>query len=396
MYAFNVILIGGDDELSPHVRRELANESAPMEAEFASMEEALAGLRAHRQQRRLLIVQLHTVEQIEELKHLASVLSGWPILVLPDAALNASNALYLNLMRSGAAQIVPLPFQPSDFRAALTSIVTQFFAAVEDRNTIAVAGATGGCGTTTLAVNLAYEFAQVYNKSSILIELSLRMGVIASSLNLEPKYTILDLLRDVRKLDPTLVRTALIPITDRFRVLVGPEELRPVTATPEAVLQVVETVRSMADIVVLDVPCTLDDFYFEALAAAGHVVLVGEQKIPSIRAMKLVLEACGDDVEPQCEHLVINRYNPKLAGFGVDAICKVLQVPQVMTIADDGPAVLAAVNRGCVLRLQEPRSHAVRDIDALASALVRNGEEAPAAGAGLGLMNRLRSVFSHS
>ena len=44
-------------------------------------------------------------------------------------------------------------------------------------------------------------------------------------------------------------------------------------------------------VALFDVPCTYDDMYFETLAIADQVVLVGEQKIPSIRTLKLVCEA---------------------------------------------------------------------------------------------------------
>ena len=76
----------------------------------------------------------------------------------------------------------------------------------------------------------------------------------------------------------------------------------------------------------LDVPCTYNDLYFEVLANAGQVVLVCEQKVPSIRALKLVREALGRADADDSEFLVINRYDPKVQGFTVADLAKLLQV----------------------------------------------------------------------
>ncbi len=87
---------------------------------------------------------------------------------------------------------------------------------------IAVAGVTGGSGATTVALNLAYEIADRHSLRCVLVDLSLRMGVVASLLNIEPAYTINDLLRDSRRIDTNLAQQALIRVADNFEILAGP------------------------------------------------------------------------------------------------------------------------------------------------------------------------------
>ncbi len=115
-------------------------------------------------------------------------------------------------------QVVLLPFQRSDFGAALDCIAVQFGMAPARAQTIAIAGASGGCGATTLAINLAYEIACAKKLKCILMELSLRMGALASYLDLQPRFTTSDLLFD-KSVDSAAVKQSLTVINDELSVL---------------------------------------------------------------------------------------------------------------------------------------------------------------------------------
>ena len=64
-------------------------------------------------------------------------------------------------------------------------------------------------------------------------------------------------------------------------------------------------------------------------------------------------------------HLVINRYNPKDREFSLPNLEKILNVPQLQTIANDHQAVSGAINKGKPLRIDSPRSKPLADIDDL-------------------------------
>jgi len=272
-------------------------------------------------------------------------------------------------MRAGASQVVSLPLQPDDFKAALDRIAIQFVYSARDTKVIAVAGATGGSGATTIAINLAFEIAHRHGLHCILVDLSLRLGVIASHLNIEPEHTIIDLLRDVSRVDTLLAQRVLIKVTEDLDILAGPHQLAvPVTTSAHDMTCLVNLLKQLASVVVLDVPCTYDDVYWEALAGTSQVVLIGEQKIPSIRALKMAHEALN---RPSgTEHLVINRFDPKKKGFSVDHLLKPLGVSSLLTVARDDHAMDAALDSACPLRLAAPQSPALADILALAETLL--------------------------
>jgi Flp pilus assembly CpaE family ATPase len=161
--------------------------------------------------------------------------------------------------------------------------------------------------------------------------------------------------------------------------------ITPVSATPADVVRLVEITRSLANVAIFDVPCTYDDLYFETLAVADQVVLVGEQKIPSIRTLKLVCEALERIDGLRKLHIIINRYDPKMPGFGVDRLKTLLGVPELQTISNDYAAVMASINHGRPLRLEAPRSQALADIARVVQKLLNVGtQQAPVNAAAVG------------
>jgi pilus assembly protein CpaE len=389
MFPLPVTIIGCAGDLLQLLRLELSVHAARVESEYLGVESAIADLRSSNEPvpakngklksengpadgpRRLFVVHLDSVQELPAIKRLSSFFPGNPILVLMEGDGDAN--VPIMAMRMGASQVVPLPMQADDFKQALDCIANQFGAPVANQ-VIAVAGVTGGCGATTLAINLAFEIAQAnLNLRVVLAELSLQMGKLPLYLNVEPRYTTHDLLKDIHRIDLYFMQQALTPIVDRFSILAGPyESVSPLTVPSSDVLLLIECLRQLADIVVLDIPCTYDAIYFDTLKAADKVVLVGEQKVPSIRSLQMVEGTLGD----KPVHMLLNRYDPNLLAFGVDRLRTMLHVEELWTVASDYASVSGAVNQGLPLRLKESRSQVLSDISAIALQLVPPGDVA--------------------
>jgi Flp pilus assembly CpaE family ATPase len=132
----------------------------------------------------------------------------------------------------------------------------------------------------------------------------------------------------------------------------------------------------MTNFAVFDVPCTYDDMYFETLAAADQVVLVGEQKIPSIRTLKLVCEALDRLDSLQKLHIVINRYDPRMPGFGAERLKNLLGKGDLLTIGNDYASVMASINHGRPLRQESPRSPVLADMNRVVQTLLNREKKA--------------------
>jgi pilus assembly protein CpaE len=395
MYALNAILISRYENTLPDVRRELTNCSCRLEAEFPDVRSAVIALRSSAGEKRLMVLHVESSLQLDALSRLNISLPGWPVLVLVDEdhrSRGSHGEDIISLLRAGASQIVSLPLQPREFKEVLDRIAVQYVPALKESKVIAVAGAAGGCGATIIAINLAFEIAQQQGLHCILVDLALRMGAVACHLNIEPTHTILDLLPDTSRVDVVRVQEVLTNVADNFHILAGPHEFAPPFAiSSQDVVRVIDVLKQMAAVVVLDVPCTYDNMYFDTLVSSGPVVLIGEQKLHSIRALRMVHERLGR--ASGTEYLVINRFDPQNMGFSVDRLRTPLGVSQIYTVARDDLAMSAAVNGGYMLRRVAPRSAVLADIAALANTLLNLHSPAPVKP--LGLFGRLSRALAN-
>src|SRR5262249_5665398 len=193
-------VIGCDERVLPGLLMEFAAHSVDLNGQFPDADSAIRQLRSTQQEMRLFIIQLKSRQGLEELKRLSAAFVGRPILALVAGG-ERDPELFFSANRSGATQILPLPMKSADFKESLNYLATHFSKALSDTRLIAVSGVTAGCGATTVALNLAYEIALLHKLPCILVELSLQRGMLASYLNLQPRFTTHDLLRASERLD---------------------------------------------------------------------------------------------------------------------------------------------------------------------------------------------------
>jgi pilus assembly protein CpaE len=297
-------------------------------------------------------------------------------------------------MREGAAQVVMLPVDVVDFREAINMVALQFGYAASQSQVIAVTGAHGGVGSTMLAVNLAYELAHSYQLDTIVAELSLNFGVFASYLAIEPEYTTLELLQHAADIDIYITSKALIPFGERLSVLAGP--VHAVTApdvTPLTIARLIDDLRQLAQVVILDVPSTLDDAQLATLSAADEVVLVTDHTVPSIH---MSAEALRFGIRAHSPWVVVNRFDSEIGGLDVDHIKNILAIDSLRTLTLDHEAVNGSINCGQPLRLCYPKSKALADIHALAKDLLKLKQPVNPVAKTAGLMSRFGHALGFS
>ncbi len=159
----------------------------------------------------------------------------------PDAALR-------DIVRTGAIDLVQLPAADDDLRDALARAIemaskrTPLHAAVASSNgssngatagprqpgmVFTMSSATGGCGKTFLATNLAYMLSHYTGKRACIIDLDLQFGEVSTALRLRPRYTIFDALERVDTEDVDLdmhIEDYLVTHETGFSVLAAPKD----------------------------------------------------------------------------------------------------------------------------------------------------------------------------
>ncbi len=394
MYPLKVILVGCMDAVLPQLRQALHDNPAVTEAEFVKVSDAIDNYRWAQDETRLLMVTVRSFQDVEELQKLKRTFTAWPILALVDFTRSGGSNLLLLANRAGASQVVPMPLDVEDFRAAMEAIGKDFGYAAANAKVIAVCGVTGGCGATTLTLNLAAEMTHLEKVRSIAVELAYQRGTLATYLNVEPEYDIPDLLSAEGKLDMHMVEKALTRAGENFYILSGAhDKISRLEVMPRDVQRLLDYLRRLAQVLVLDVPCTLDELFLQTLAAADQVVFVSEPNPTSLRSLHLVLEMLNQAGEGRGDypvHVVLNRCDSRNADIDPRRVQELLRVRRLYTVGNDYNAIRAALNAGQTLRAQAPRSKALADIDRLARILY-GGDEL--AGGGWKLFNPLARMF---
>lgn len=369
MFPLRVVIAGAKVDELPILRQAVANQPAILEKEFADADGAIAGRNTLKDAKYLFILKVDSARKLADVKRLNRSFPGHPILVLmnPDSDATA----VLNTLRAGACQIVFSPFRFDDFASALQTIVQQFQCLAVEPKVTAISGVSEGCGATSLAINLGFEIANTFRTNTILAELSCRIGRLVPYLELTPKFTILDLLGENSKMDASAVEHALVQVSEHFRVLTGPYgTIGSLAPSGGAVMRLLALLRELSQVLILDMPYTFDQTYFETLSQADHIVLVAEQNVPSLHAMRMVHETLAQkDCHGQAT-FVINRFNQSDPVFKMDHIEELLGHDHFLTVANDPSAFRIAINEGSFLRRESPRSRALADIDRLAENLL--------------------------
>jgi pilus assembly protein CpaE len=216
-------------------------------------------------------------------------------------------ALYRALRGAGAAEYVVLPTAADALGAAFDDAARNPPAATDDREsgtcTIAVTGALGGAGASTLAINAAWHLAAECGRRVALIDLDAQFGRAALSLDLDPSHGMREIFEHPERIDSLFIAGALVPARAGLWVLGGEEPLDTrVEVTAGAVDRLLDEITSTGeaiDTVILDVPRTVAAAAPDTLRRARAVAIVSELSLAGIRdtgrLCGRIAEACDDD-----------------------------------------------------------------------------------------------------
>jgi pilus assembly protein CpaE len=389
------VLVGEPTQMR-EVRRRFEDLSIHIEHDFANLGQCLKSIQPQTDYTRMFAVHV-TANDLPQLERAAAQHAGHPFVAIIDEPAPSESlrfgmpVLVHGAMRAGACQVLTRPVDSADLTAVLACLNRQYGAADQRHTLIAVTGATGGSGATTLAVNLAYELSRLTERHCILTEQEGRVGMLASYLDLQPKHTYADL-ASMDEWDQNAVQQTMVECHGGVRVLCGGPAMGGDQPRSENLTPVLNTLRSMAPFVVVDVACTLTPAYFEILSQADHIFIVAEQTLPSMRNLRLLQESLRPLEKSTATNVVVNKFDPRVSGFSLAGIKDIVATPNVWTVESAASVVNGALNTGRPLRLHAERAPVVEDITKIArsAASAAGHTELKEAKAAAGLFGFLR------
>lgn len=234
---------------------------------------------------------------------------------------------------------------------------------------IAVFGAKGGIGKTTLAVNLAVAIAQQTKQRVALLDLDTQLGDVAVMLDFVPERTIVDAAEMVDRLEPELIQTLLHEDRTGIRVLAGP--LRPDEGEAigaHHISKIVEVMANTYDYVVIDTAPHFTDTLVSALDAATMILLLTTPDVPSLKNTKLTIGVMRNWGYSEDKVKMVVNYAYTSDGVVPSDAENTLEYPIFWKIPNDSAAA-TAIKVGRPVIEVKPNSKVAQNIQSLAQSI---------------------------
>ena len=238
---------------------------------------------------------------------------------------------------------------------------------------VTVLSASGGCGATTIAVNLADELALEKKQPTLLCDLDCHYGAIAGYLGLHPRYAADHVLNYSGPIDGQLIRSTSTVHDDRLHVLASPASTNFSAGEPlkfDRLTAALESARHAYTHTVVDAPRLPLDVAASLVAASNCSLLVFQLTVKDLRTARSVLDALIQrGIDTTTIFPVANRF-AKRQMIGLDEATKALGGGATITpVRNDYAAAIQGLNYGQTLSQAGPRSNLRRDLQELIAKL---------------------------
>ncbi|MFK7793365.1 MAG: CpaE family protein [Devosiaceae bacterium] len=279
--------------------------------------------------------------------------------------------LYRELTRQGVRDYVVAPLSAMD----VVALVSELYASNSDKaigRTYAFIGARGGCGSSTVAHNVAWMLADTLETNTVIADFDLPFGTANLDFNQDPPTGIGDVVNAPDRVDETFLDRLLAKCTDRLSLLAAPSTLDKVTDFPEHQFeQVSDLLRNSVPATVFDLPHHWSGWVRKSLIDADELVIVAAPDLASLRNSKNLIDAVKqarpNDGPPR---LVLNMAGmPKRPEIEAKDFAAALSLEPLAVIPFDAEVFGNASNSGHMIAEVAPKHEAVTAFQAIATAI---------------------------
>ncbi len=286
--------------------------------------------------------------------------------------------ILMEAMHLGVKEFIPLPIAEEKFAAAIERVSQQHGMGKRAR-IVHVIPTIGGCGSTTVACNVAASLSQAYK--SALIDLDLIRGGVASYFDMRTRYTIADVM-EAEKVDRHLLENALsIHAPSKLAILSRPELPEDTQRVNQPGMnRLMGMMGRMFDFVVIDSLMSIDPIYAAAIHAADVNVIVMQLNVPSAKnAERFVGALRRMGIESSKIKIVINRFEKKNRDIEPQEVERALGLQVSWMVPNDFKSAISAINFGEPVVLRAPKAEISLSLRGLAGQLTGKAAKAMAA-----------------
>ncbi|MFN8630376.1 MAG: AAA family ATPase [Chloroflexota bacterium] len=209
----------------------------------------------------------------------------------------------IGLLEANADDVLTRPFDAAELAARVEALAMHAQRTGDrsagrpaGRRVIAVFSPKGGVGTTSVAANLSLIAAERHPNQTLLMDLDLSFGQVASHLNLTPKQTVLELARDVAaQHDPELFRTYAIHHPGNLQVLAAPPGPGfSSLISPQHIEQILTVASEAYEVVIIDAGTALDERAMTVFGRSDTTLIPVLPEIPALNSVHVMFDQLSD------------------------------------------------------------------------------------------------------
>lgn len=308
-------------------------------------------------------------ELFSQLEQLASVCDEGTKVVVIGAANDIR--LYRQLLDKGVSDYLVPPLNPVTIINSLGDLYSDPEKPFIGRS-VAFFGAKGGVGSSTIAHNVAWSLSENIGQETALVDLDASWGTTGLDFAYDNSQGLEEALAEPERLDETLLDRIMLRHTSKLSILAASGTLgtNPVMS-PEAYEAVVNTVRSVSPLTLLDMPHYWCEWTSRVLIASDDVVITAIPDLANLRNTKNLIdflrEKRPNDVDPI---LVLNRTGASKANeISVKDFAAAVGLEPAVTLGYDPETFTEAANDGKMLAEMKSGGAHVAGLDYLATRL---------------------------
>jgi pilus assembly protein CpaE len=277
----------------------------------------------------------------------------------------------VSAMRSGAREFIERPTTTTDLLEAfvrLTAAQRKMHREESRGKVFTVVNAKGGSGATTVAVNLALALQSTHGHTA-LVDMA-PLGHAALHLNLKPLFSVADAIRNLHRLDSSLLESFMTRHNDGLQLLAGPNAPVAVEPSTAEFARLFDMLLGHFRYVVVDASSRMDPSIRLVCNLSQTVLMVAHADVASLWSAARVQQYLGESGGREKLQLVLNRFR-KIPGFSETDAETAAGVKLLWKIPNQYFAVSTAIDRGVPV-LQQNHTEIARSFTGLAARLTEN------------------------
>ncbi len=301
----------------------------------------------------------------------------------PDTAILAASEktdgkLILQVIRAGACEYLTLPIKTEELSAAIHRVrrhrPSKILEKPRECEVITIAGANGGVGSTSVAVNLGCVLAENPLNSVALLELDMALGDADVFLDLIPEYTLADVVQNVSRLDMQLLRKSMTKHGTGLFMLPRPVDLMETELISEDSLRrVIDLMKESFTHLIIDLSKSYNGLDKVAMESANRILLLTQLDLPCLRnAVRMLINFDESDHIKDKVAIVVNRAGFEAGQIGLKKAKETLNRDIYFQIPNDFRTMVDVRNNGVPLVLQSPKAAITHSFRRLADELSRS------------------------